>query len=205
MTKVTDINQYKNGVTMGKQLEAAMNFESLALFKTIKVDKGYPKSFYDVMQYIFEYSYLLTTYDVSLIFNGIAQNENVPKDTRQLVERICQKADVHLVLKDDMEKFQSGVYGKRPSVNKNKNRHLYIATYHYFKGMMEKPSDITIYDVCALAFSLKTISQLTKGQTATILGAIASGVDQMPKALIKNKAAYDRSLMKRYMRMPNTI
>ncbi|QDW97521.1 hypothetical protein DWB88_13315 (plasmid) [Staphylococcus warneri] len=105
---------------MGKQLEAAMNFESLALFKTIKVDKGYPKSFYDVMQYIFEYSYLLTTYDVSLIFNGIAQNENVPKDTRQLVERICQKADVHLVLKDDMEKFQSGVYGKRPSVNKNK-------------------------------------------------------------------------------------
>lgn len=205
MADITNLNQYKKGVTMGKRLEADMNFDSTSLFSSINIDKHYPNSFYDVMKYIFESRRLLTMYDVGLIFNGIAQNDRVPNETQQLAYRICQNADVFLMLKDDLQKHQSGVYGSEPNINTNKGRYLHIETYHYFKGIMEMPSKITIYDICALALSLETICQLTQSQHYVISGAIAGIVKQMPKAYIQNQNAYDKSLMKRYINMPNKI
>ncbi|EXQ67356.1 hypothetical protein V760_02600 [Staphylococcus aureus F23613] len=205
MADITDINQYKKGVDIGKRLEADMNFDSTSLFKSILIDNYYPDSFYDVMKYIFESRSLLTLYDVGLIFNGIARNDNVPNETQQLAYKICQNADVFLMLNDDLQKHQSGVYGSKPNINTNHRRHLHIETYHYFKGIMEMPSKITTYDICALALSLETISQLTISERYNILGAIPSKVKQIPKVYIQDKDAYQQSLMKRYMNMPSKI
>lgn len=205
MADITDINQYKKGVAMGKRLEADMNFDSTSLFKATHIDKHYPNSFYDVMKYIFESRRLLTMYDVGLILNGIAQNDRVPNETQQLAYEICRNSDMFLILKDDLQKHQSGVYGSNPNINTNKERHLHIETYHYFKGIMEMPSKITTYDICALALSLEMISQLTISERNEILGAIPSKVKQMPKVYIQDKDAYQQSLMKRYINMPNKI
>ncbi|MEB7435545.1 hypothetical protein [Staphylococcus pasteuri] len=205
MAGITDINQYKKGVVMGKRLEVDMNFDSTSLFKSILIDNYYPNSFHDVMKYIFKSRHLLTLYDVGLIFNGIAQNDKVPSKTQQLAYKICQNADVFLMLNDDLQKHQSGVYGSKPNINTNQRRHLHIETYHYFKGIMEMPSKITTYDICALALSLETISQLTISERYNILGAIPSKVKQMPKVYIQDKDAYQQSLMKRYINMPNKI
>lgn len=205
MADITNINQYKKGVAMGKRFEADMNFDSTSLFNSVHIDKHYPDSFKDVMQYVFESKRLLTLYDVGLIFNGIAQNEKVPNETQQLAYQICQNSDVFLRLKDELQKHQSGVYGSNPHINTNKGRHLHIETYHYFKGIMEMPSKITTYDICALALSLETISQLTISERNEILGAIPSKVKQMPKVYIQDKDAYQQSLMKRYINMPNKI
>lgn len=205
MADITDINQYKKGGAMGKRLEADMNFDSTSLFKSILIDNYYPNSFHDVMKYIFKSRHLLTLYDVGLIFNGIAQNDKVPSKTQHLAYEICQKSDVLPLLKNDLQKHQSGVYGSKPNINTNKGRYLHIETYHYFKGIMEMPSKITAYDICALALSLETISQLTISERYDILGAISSKVKQIPKVYIQDKDAYQQSLMKRYMNMPNQI
>jgi len=66
MADITDINQYKKGVDMGKRLESDMNFDSTSLFKSILIDNYYPNSFHDVMKYIFKSRHLLTLYDVGL-------------------------------------------------------------------------------------------------------------------------------------------
>ncbi|MFJ2041878.1 hypothetical protein [Streptomyces sp. NPDC088019] len=205
MADITNLNQYKKGVTMEKRLEADMNFDSTSLFNSINIDKHYPNSFYDVMKYIFESRRLLTMYDVGLIFNGIAQNDRVPNEKQQLAYEICRNSDMFLMLKDDLQKHRSGVYGSNPNINTNKERHLHIETYHYFKGIMEMPSKITVYDICALALSLETISQLTKSQRYVILGAIAGKVKQKTKVYMQDKDAYQQSLMKRYINMPNKI
>lgn len=205
MTDITNLNQYKKGVAMGKRLEADMNFDSTSLFNSINIDKHYPNSFYDVMEYIFESRRLLTMYDVGLILNGIAQNDRVPNETQQLAYEICQNSDVFHMLKDELQKHQSGVYGSKPNINTNKERHLHIETYHYFKGIMEMPTKITVYDICALALSLEVISQLTRSQSNVILGAIAGKVKQTTKVYIQDKDAYQQSLMKRYINMPNKI
>lgn len=205
MADITNINQHKKGISMGKRLEADMNFDSTSLFNSINIDKHYPNSFYDVMKYIFESRRLLTMYDVGLIFNGIAQNDRVPNETQQLAYQICQNSDMFLMLKDDLQKHQSGVYGLKPNINTNKGRHLHIETYHYFKGIMEKPSKITTYDICALALSLETISQLKPNQRHIIYETIARSLKQKPKIYIQDKDAYEQSLMKRYINMPNKI
>lgn len=205
MADITDINQYKKGVAMGKRFEADMNFDSTSLFNSVHIDKHYPDSFKDVMQYVFESKRLLTLYDVGLIFNGIAQNDKIPNKTQQLAYEICQNSDVFLILKDDLQKHQSGVYGSEPNINTNKGRYLHIETYHYFKGIMEMPSKITIYDICALALSLETISQLKPNQRHIIYETIARSLKQKPKIYIQDKDAYQQSLMKRYINMPNKI
>lgn len=203
MSNITNIDDYKKGKDMGRQLLESLNFDSENFYKTIKPSQYYKQNFNNAMAIIIKTTQLMTMYDVAVFFQGISLNRKVKTDVRELAEYIFRYMDFENILKSDVKFYNSSIY--RVIINdfeQNDKRISKVNACHFFKAILEQPEDITIYDICVMIRGLNGLSNLESDQLNKVTGLLKSKYNTTCDSFIKDREFYKKSLMSKYLNMP---
>lgn len=203
MSDITNIEDYKKGKVIEKQLIESLNFDSWNFYKNIKPSQYYKPNFNNAMAIIIKTTELMTIYDVAVFLQGISTNQKVIAEVREIAEYILEEMKLEDVLINDIQFYNSSIY--RVIINDfehNKKRISSVSACHFFKAIMEQPENITIYDICVMLRGLKEMSDLDTHQFKKMFGLLKSKYNIECDDFINDRERYQNSLMSRYLNVP---
>ncbi|OEK58950.1 hypothetical protein [Staphylococcus equorum] len=211
MSEITQFEKYKAGKELGKRIKEVINLD-MREFRQDMLPSG-EWSIYS--SYAFEAfmdcNIAINRYDVALMFRGIAKNELVPINARELARELVDNTTMYLDVKSSVLYYSSGCF----VIEHNKDKHgtyniegressrcLYLQTLEYFKELLESPERITGYDVCALIYGLKEGEAITEKRYNEMQHIVERYYSKTFEEVLLSEALYIDSLMKNHLEFP---